>query len=63
VPQFVNYPLRTRTVPVELTRAELAQAEALVARGFAKSVPEALRLALLLWYTKHREPRTGKLRG
>ena len=63
VPQFVNYPLRTRTVSVELTRAELAQAETLVARGFARSVPEALRLALLLWYTKHREPRTGKLRG
>jgi uncharacterized protein YcgI (DUF1989 family) len=63
VPQFVNYPLQTRTIPVPLTPAELGQAEALVAKGFAKSVPEALRLALLLWYTRHREPRTGKLRG
>ena len=63
VPQFVNYPLQTRTVAVALTRAEHAKAEEMVAKGFAKSVPEALRLALLMWFVKNRQPSHGRLRG
>jgi uncharacterized protein YcgI (DUF1989 family) len=63
VPQFVNYPLKTRTMSVRLSPAELATAEAMAARAVGRDVPEVLRNALLYWYTRNREPRTGGLRG
>ena len=63
VPEFINYPLKTRAIPVELNEEDLAKAEAMVAKGFAKNVAECLRVALMMWYARNRTAKaSGRLR-
>ena len=64
VPEFVNYPITSKPIPVELSKEELAQAGQLVAAGLGKDVAEVIRIAVMLWYMKNREPgRGGRFRS
>jgi len=63
VPEFINYPLKTRPIRVELDDNDFAKAEAMVAKGFAKDVSECLRVALMMWYSRNRTAKaSGRLR-
>lgn len=59
VPEFVNYPIALKAVRVPLGREELAKTQELVARGLGKDVGEVMRIAVMLWYMKNREPARG----
>ncbi len=59
VPEFVNYPITLRAIPVELNEEELAKAEQMVAKGFAKNVGECIRVAVMMWYARNRMPSAG----
>lgn len=63
VPEFVNYPIKVRNIPVELGEADLAKAEEMVANGLAKDIGECLRVALMMWYSRNRTAKaSGRLR-
>ena len=63
VPEFINYPLKTRPIRVELDQKDFAKAEAMVAKGFAKDISEGLRVALMMWYSRNRTAKaSGRLR-
>ncbi|OGQ74551.1 MAG: hypothetical protein A3G40_02365 [Deltaproteobacteria bacterium RIFCSPLOWO2_12_FULL_57_22] len=59
VPEFVNYPITLKAVRVPLGREELAKAQELVAGGLGKDLGEVVRIGVMLWYGKNREPARG----
>ena len=63
VPEFINYPLKTRPIGVELDQNDFAKAKTMVAKGFARDVSECLRVALMMWYSRNRTAKaSGRLR-
>ena len=59
VPEFVNYPITSKSIPVSLNGEPLEKAKRLVEVGFGKDVAEVIRIAVMLWYTANREPTRG----
>jgi len=59
IPEFVNYPITTKSIQVPLTEDELARAEKLVTAGLGKDVAEVIRTGVMLWYMRNREPSRG----
>jgi uncharacterized protein YcgI (DUF1989 family) len=55
-PEFVNYPVTSRIVTVELTADEHAALEQLKENGWGKTDAEALRSAFFAWYHRNRRP-------
>jgi uncharacterized protein YcgI (DUF1989 family) len=55
-PEYVNFPLKIHNVEVELTEADLANVNRLVKRGYGDDVEDAVRSAVMTWYTRHRTP-------
>jgi uncharacterized protein len=60
-PKFVNFPIRTRRIPVELNEEQYAALQELRRFGLGQSDGEALRAAFFLWY--QRRHRQTSLRG
>lgn len=60
-PQFVNFPITTKQIPVELTEQQHAVLQELKKHGWGKTDGEALRSAFFTWY--HRNWRPVPLRG
>ncbi len=61
VPQFVNFPITTRRIPVELNEEEYGALQQVKESGLGKNDGEALRIAFFRWY--HRNYRQMPLRG
>lgn len=64
VPEFVNFPITTRRIPVELGEEQYERLQRLKASGVGKTDAEALRAAFFMWYHRNRRqmPLQGKLR-
>ena len=64
VPEFVNFPIRTRRIQVELNEEEVAALQGLQKIGLAKDDGEALRYAFFRWYHRNHRPMplSGKIR-
>jgi uncharacterized protein len=60
-PQFVNFPITTKKIPVELTEEQHAALDELKNNGWGVTDGEALRTAFFTWY--HRNWRPVPLRG
>jgi len=56
VPEFVNYPIVTKPVRVSLSSEELTKTNQLVAVGLGKDVAEVIRIGVMLWYMRNKEP-------
>jgi len=56
VPEFVNYPITCKPIQVPLSTEELAKTKQLVAVGLGKDVAEVIRIGVILWYMRNREP-------
>jgi hypothetical protein len=56
VPEFVNYPITSKPIQVPLSTEELAKTKQLVAVGLGKDVAEVIRIGVILWYMRNREP-------
>lgn len=56
VPEFVNFPIVAKAIPVQLSQEEFAKAQELVNRGLGKDAGEVIRIAMMLWYIRNREP-------
>jgi len=56
VPRFVNFPLTTRHIPVELSADEYAALQRLKELGLGRTDGEALRAAFFLWYQRNLRP-------
>jgi uncharacterized protein YcgI (DUF1989 family) len=61
VPEFVNFPIRTRRIAVELSPEQHAALQQLMAAGLGKTEGEALRTAFFMWYDRNIRPL--RLRG
>ncbi len=61
VPEFVNFPIKTRPISVELNEEQYNGLQKLKECGFGKNDEEALRTAFFMWY--HRNHRKIPLRG
>jgi hypothetical protein len=55
-PEFVNYPITSKIVTVELTADEHAALEQVRENGWGKTDGEALRSAFFAWYHRNRRP-------
>ncbi|MGH7836037.1 MAG: DUF1989 domain-containing protein [Candidatus Binatia bacterium] len=55
-PRFVNFPIITKRIPVELTEEELAALRELKKNGWGDTDGEALRAAFFTWYHRNRRP-------
>lgn len=60
-PEFLNFPIRTHRIPVELTEEQYATLCQLKEHGLGKSDGETLRTTFFMWY--HRNLRQIPLRG
>ena len=60
-PKFVNYPLTTRRIPVELSADEYAMLQRVKETGLGATDGEALRAAFFFWYQRNLRP--SPLRG
>jgi hypothetical protein len=56
VPEFVNYPIINKSIRVPLSSEELAKTNQLVAVGLGKDVAEVIRIGVMLWYMRNKEP-------
>jgi len=56
VPEFVNYPIASKTIQVPLSTDELTKTNQLVAVGLGKDVAEVIRIGVMLWYMRNKEP-------
>ena len=56
VPEFVNYPIINKSIQVPLSTDELAKTNQLVTAGLGKDAAEVIRIGVILWYMKNREP-------
>ena len=56
VPEFVNYPITTKRIQVPLSTEELAKTNQLLEVGLGKDVAEVIRIGVILWYMRNREP-------
>ena len=54
--EFVNYPITNKAIQVPLRTEELAKAKQLVAVGLGKDVAEVIRIGVILWYIRNKEP-------
>jgi len=54
--EFVNYPITNKAIQVPLRTEELAKAKQLVAVGLGKDVAEVIRIGVILWYMRNKEP-------
>ncbi len=54
VPEYVNFPLQIEEVEIELTDADLSNIEKLIQRGQGFDTEDAIRSAVMTWYTRHR---------
>ncbi len=61
VPEFVNFPITKRRIPVELSEDEYKALQQLKEHGFGKTDAEALRMAFFRWHQRNHRPLT--LRG
>jgi uncharacterized protein YcgI (DUF1989 family) len=52
-PQFVNYPIRSENISVELSRTEYEKAKSLQEQKFGKDVADVMRRAVMIWCNKH----------
>ena len=59
VPEFINYPIALKAIRVELSQEEFAKAQELVTKDLGKDVGEVIRIAVMLWYIRNREPNRG----
>jgi uncharacterized protein len=59
-PEFIDYPMRTHTVEVHLTRNEFTVAEKLVRSGYGNDVEDVVRRAFVSWYLQHRSRYLGE---
>ena len=59
VPEFINYPIALKAIRVELSQEEFAKAQELVTKDLGKDVGEVIRIAVMLWYLRNREPNRG----
>jgi hypothetical protein len=55
-PHFVNFPITTKRIPVELTQEQHAALEELKKHGWGETDGEALRTAFFTWYHRNRRP-------
>jgi hypothetical protein len=55
-PEFVNYPITSKRISVELTADEHAALSQLKENGWGKTDGEALRSAFFSWYHRNRRP-------
>jgi len=64
VPEFVNFPIKKRRIPVELTEEEYDALQQLKECGFGNTDGEALRMAFFKWYHRNHRPITlgGRIR-
>ena len=53
-PRFVNFPLKFQEVEIELEERDYEQVQRLKIRGLAKSDEDALRTAVMSWYSRNR---------
>lgn len=62
--EFVNFPIRTRRIPVPLSEEEYKALQQLKECGFGQSNGEALRMAFFKWYHRNHRPITlgGRVR-
>jgi hypothetical protein len=63
VPEFVNYPIETKPIPVSLSAEDLSKAKQLVDAGVGKDIAEVIRIGVMLWYMKNREPSRARNRS
>jgi len=56
VPEFVNYPITNKSIQVPLSTDELAKTNQLVTAGLGKDAGEVIRIGVILWYMRNREP-------
>jgi len=56
VPEFVNYPIATKAIRVPLSTDELAKTNQLVEAGLGKDAAEVIRIGVILWYMRNKEP-------
>jgi uncharacterized protein YcgI (DUF1989 family) len=61
VPRFVNFPLTTRRIPVELSAQDYAMLQRVKETGMGSTDGEALRAAFFFWYQRNHRP--SPLRG
>ena len=64
VPEFINFPIRTRRIAVELDGEEYAALQELKRAGLGVSDGAALRTAFFMWYARNRRkvPVRGRVR-
>jgi uncharacterized protein YcgI (DUF1989 family) len=56
VPAFVNFPITTRRIPVELTEDQYAALQEIRRAGLGKTDGETLRTAFFHWYHRNHRP-------
>jgi hypothetical protein len=56
VPEFINYPIATKAIRVPLSADELAKTNQLVEAGLGKDAAEVMRIGVILWYMRNKEP-------
>ncbi|MBI2090199.1 MAG: urea carboxylase-associated family protein [Deltaproteobacteria bacterium] len=54
--EFVNFPIRTKKIPVELTEEQFRALQGLKEHGLGHTDGEALRTAFFTWYHRNRRP-------
>ena len=55
-PDYVNFPLRIEEIDLPMTEADIANAKKLMARGQGDDLVDAVRSAIMTWYTRHNTP-------
>jgi uncharacterized protein len=53
-PHFVNFPLQTKRIAVELSAADYKQVKSLQERGLAEDDEDAIRSAVMAWFVRNR---------
>lgn len=53
-PEYLNFPLRYRTIEVPVSQAEHERLQALRRLGFGETVGDALRAAFFMWFNRNR---------
>lgn len=61
IPEFVNFPIKTKKIPVEVTEEQFSALQEFKKHGMGNTDGEALRTAFFSWY--HRNHRPVPLRG
>lgn len=55
-PEYVNFPLKIQEFELEFTEADLANVAKLIRRGQGADEEDAIRSAVMTWYTRNRSP-------